>query len=44
MGNWEGEVVGETDEGVVGWFKRGFHLGKQMDPILEKIWNECEMG
>ena len=44
MENWEGEVVGETDGGVVGWFKRIFFLGKRMDPSLEKMWNGCEMG
>ena len=44
VGNWEGEVVGETYGGVVGWFERGCHSGKRMDPSLEKMWNGCEMG
>ena len=37
MGNWEGEVVGETDEGVVGRSERGYHSGNQMDPSLSKL-------
>ena len=32
------------DGGVVGRFKRGCHSDKRMDPILEKVWNECEVG
>ena len=44
MENWEGEVVGETDGGVVGRLKRGFHSGKRMDPRLAKICNGCEVG
>ena len=41
---WEGEVVGETDGGVVWRFRRGCHLGKRMDPRLAKMWNGCEVG
>ena len=44
MGNWEGEVVGETDGGVVGRFKGGCYLGKSMDLILAIMWNGCEVG
>ena len=44
MGNWEGEVVGETDGRVVGRFERGCHPGKQIDLSLAKIWNGCEVG
>ena len=44
MGNWEGEVVGETDGGVVERFKRRFQLGKRMDPSLAKMWNGCEVN
>ena len=44
MGNWEGEVFGETDGGVVGRFEIGFHSGKRMDLSMAKIWNGCEVG
>ena len=44
VGNWESEVVGETDGGVVGWFERGCHSGKRMDPSLAKMWNGCAVG
>ena len=40
MENWEGEVVGKRDGGVVRRFKRGCHWGKRMDLSLEK----CGMG
>ena len=44
MGNWEGEVVGETDGGVVGRLERGCHPGKWMDPSLAKMSNGCEVA